>query len=471
MNLVLKNKESSSNPVFVNRTLNMRHIKAIGFDMDYTIVRYNIEQMEQTTFDMIMQKLVQKKNYPKNILKLTFDFQRAIRGLVIDTKQGYFLKLTRYRSIRSIYHGESRIDYSKRKEIYPINYIDFGIHHPDFRFVESHFRLAWSCAYMKLVEMKKQGAALPDYRKIFLDIEDEMNAIHTENGGIRSQVMRNPEKYLIVDPLTAPALEKFIQHEKTLFLLTNSPPDYCFFLMDYTITPYLKKHSSWTDLFRLIITSADKPQFFHQKRDFQKLEKKTFKIESNLEKPSEGLYQHGSAGGLTQALNLKEDEILYIGDQVYTDVVLLKQKCGWRTALVIEELSRERGILKQNKALYDEIEKLMDQKIPIEAEINRIISDQIENNHKKNSEEVKSLMKKIEELDGQLAKRIKTINHSFNPFWGELMREGFEESLFASQAERFACIYMADLLHFLSKSPRTYFRAQKRFFPHEFKMR
>ena len=44
--------------IFINRTLNMKKIKAIGFDMDYTIVRYNTEAFEKFTHGEVLKKLV-----------------------------------------------------------------------------------------------------------------------------------------------------------------------------------------------------------------------------------------------------------------------------------------------------------------------------------------------------------------------------------------------------------------------------
>ena len=40
--------------VYVNRTLNMKKIKAIGFDMDYTLVRYKTEAFEKFVFENIV---------------------------------------------------------------------------------------------------------------------------------------------------------------------------------------------------------------------------------------------------------------------------------------------------------------------------------------------------------------------------------------------------------------------------------
>lgn len=458
---------NESNQVFVNRTLNMRKIKAIGFDMDYTLVRYNTQNFENETHKILIQKLVENKQYPQDILKLKFNSSIVIRGLVIDTQRGNFLKLSRYRSIRTIFKGQTQINYTSRREIYPADYIDFGLNHPHFSFIESHFAMAYASLYMQLIELKNKGLYLPTTEQIFSDIYESIEAVHTEKD-IKQKVMKAPDQYIYRDPKIAPALEKLIKHGKRLFLLTNSSVDYTAFLLDYTITPFLKEHSSWMDLFEIIITSANKPKFFHKQKDFQELDKQNFEICANVSVPSKGgLYQFGCAESLTKSLQLMEDEILYIGDQVYTDVVLLKQKCGWRTALVIEELAEERKKIQNNKALYEDIKNLMKKKTPIENNIHQLFSDQIENNHKNHTKKIQALIRQTEKLDQKLIKKITTANQSFNPFWGELMRVGAEESLFASQAERFACIYMPYLIDFLSLSPRTYYRAKKRLFPHE----
>jgi FMN phosphatase YigB (HAD superfamily) len=42
----------------------MKRIKAIGFDMDYTIVRYQSEEFERFTHQEVLKKLV-SENYPQ----------------------------------------------------------------------------------------------------------------------------------------------------------------------------------------------------------------------------------------------------------------------------------------------------------------------------------------------------------------------------------------------------------------------
>ena len=38
--------------IYVNRILNMKQIKVIGFDMDHTLVRYYSDKFEELTFNV-----------------------------------------------------------------------------------------------------------------------------------------------------------------------------------------------------------------------------------------------------------------------------------------------------------------------------------------------------------------------------------------------------------------------------------
>ena len=452
--------------VYTNRTLNMKKIQAIGFDMDFTLVDYDSYNFQKDTHSMILKNLVKELDYPKEILQMPFDDHKIIRGLVIDNQKGHFLKLSRYRSIRQVFNGETVVHYNSRRKIYPTDYIDFDLNHPRFSFIESHFLIPSSLVYMQMVELKKQSIPLPDLPQMFKDTMEMDVQIHNEHS-MKKLLMENPKRYIKTHPQIAQNLEKLIKHKKTLFLVTNSNPIYTSFLLNYTINPYLKEHSSWLDLFKISITSAQKPDFFYTKNPFQAADPKTLKKSSETIELSSGFYQGGNAEELTKYLKLKDDEILYIGDQVYTDVVLLKKRCGWRTALVISELVTEKEQIKNNVSLYNKIKNLMEKKTHMEDQVEKLISDRIENKNEKNENKINSLLKEIKTIDLQLQKYIEKINKNFNPYWGELMRVGTEESLFASQAERFSCIYMSKIMDFLSQSPRTYYRAQKRLLPHE----
>ena len=50
--------------VYVNRTLNLKRIRFLGFDMDHTLVRYQSENFEALAHRIMLEKLVSDKNYP-----------------------------------------------------------------------------------------------------------------------------------------------------------------------------------------------------------------------------------------------------------------------------------------------------------------------------------------------------------------------------------------------------------------------
>ena len=77
------------------------------------------------------------------------------------------------------------------------------------------------------------------------------------------------------------------------------------------------------------------------------------------------------------------------------------------------------------------------------------------------------LQNEISEIDTQISQLIKKQQALYNPNWGQLMRAGNEESYFAYQMERYACVYMSKIGDLFELSPRTYFRAPRRPLSHE----
>ena len=180
-----------------------------------------------------------------------------------------------------------------------------------------------------------------------------------------------------------------------------------------------------------------------------------------------GIYQGGWALKLQADFNILDREILYLGDHIYGDIVKLKKACGWRTALVIEELDREVNAYKSTKDISIEIDKLMEEKIQIEKTIDELYAKEYEFEEKVEKELVFKHFDEIEKLDKQLGKLIKSYESNFNQYWGEVMRAGVEPSFYASQIERYACIYMSKISDFNLDSPRKYYRPKKRKIAHE----
>lgn len=451
--------------VYVNRTLNLKKIKYIGLDMDHTLVRYNSENFERLSHSIIIDKLIANKSYPQALKKLQFDYNFALRGLVIDRDKGNLLKLNRYTAIRTSYHGLKHIDFKSHQKIYKSTYIDLST--GEYLAIDTFFSLSLAVLFAQIVELKDLDTQnqYPDYFKIADDVLDALDEAHRD-GTLKTEVRNNLDRYIIKDPSVVAGLEKYKKHGKKIFILTNSDFHYSKLLLDYAINPFLKEHESWQDLFELVITYASKPKFFYENNKYLVINPADGSMANLYDRLGPGIYQGGNARQFTRELGLDGDEILYIGDHIYGDILRLKKDCNWRTAMVIEELADEIENNQKAQPLIDEIETLMKLKEPLEEELTDLMTQKIEGS-KIDDSRVDQLQKDITEIDTQISGLIKRQQSLYNPQWGQLMRAGNEESYLAYQVERYACVYMAKLSDLTELSPRTYFRAPRRPLSHE----
>ena len=108
----------SPNDVFCNRELKMNGIKAVGFDMDYTLAQYQQPAFDKLAFDGAKEKLVKNFGYPIEVLDFEYDHEFWTRGLIIDTQRGNFLKIDRHKYVRVVYHGFEKMSSTTRKYLY-----------------------------------------------------------------------------------------------------------------------------------------------------------------------------------------------------------------------------------------------------------------------------------------------------------------------------------------------------------------
>jgi HAD superfamily 5'-nucleotidase-like hydrolase len=442
----------------------MKKIKAIGFDMDYTLVRYKTENFEHLCHQEVLKKLVSVKGYPEEILKLDFEFNRVIQGLVIDKKRGNLLKTSRFGKVKSSYHGLRSVDFKEQQNTYRNRVIDLNAE--NYLSMDTSFSVSHGVLFAQLVDLKEKGVKLPEFHTLCDDIKEIIDIAHSD-GTLKDEVRRNIDHYIIKDPDTATLLERLKRYGKSLLIITNSEYSYTKLLLDYTITPFLKEHKDWTELFDITITMSRKPRFFTDSSPFLLIDTKTGTM-TNAEGPiTKGVYQGGFAGKLQNDLGLEGDEILYLGDHIYGDVVTLKKTFNWRTALVLDPLEEEIKGVKNSHACQQRIDDYMLKKEELEAALNVLDLKKQEEGKDVDKEEINKLFIEIEKINNKISHELQEYRKHFNPYWGEMMRAGQEESRFADQLEKYACIYMTKVTDLLNYSPRTYFRPLKRVLPHE----
>lgn len=451
--------------VFVNRILNMKKIKLIGLDMDHTLIRYHSENFESLVYQLIKEQLVAVKHYPEIIKKLNFNYHDAIRGLVVDCKNGNILKLSRYGAIRQSYHGTKLIDFAAQQKIYRSTYVD--LNDPNYMAIDTSFSIAFCVLYGQLVDLKDAlGDGIPNYQAIAQDVQFCVDKVHSDDS-LKAIISKSLSTYVIKDRALIDGLKHFIHHGKKIFILTNSEYSYTKALLEYAINPFLKKGESWQDLFEYVITLANKPRFFYDDLRFLAVNADTGTMSNLIGPIVPGVYQGGNAKKFTEDLHVRGDEILYIGDHIYGDIVRLKKACNWRTALVVEELGAEIAAQVRALPIEKQISEAMDIKKLLEYQYVRLHTQLIDEGKVEYNKELQDLQAQISKIDAQLTKLIKEQQAFFNPKWERIFRAGAEESYFAHQVDRFACIYMEKLSDLLECSPITYFRANRRLLAHD----
>lgn len=439
----------------------------IGLDMDHTLVRYHTKKFESLVFDFAIKELIQYKQYPDIIKKCQFNFEDAIRGLIIDSQNGNILKLSRYGLIKQCRHGTQLLSHQEQKAFYRSTYVDLNDH--NYLAVDTAFSIALCVLFGELVDLKDAHPnLLPSYRQIAIDTIDAVDKAHAR-GEMKDFILKHHQEYIKICPETVAGIQRFIQYGKQFFILTNSDYYYTKSLLKITIEPFLAPNQSIHDIFPYIITLANKPRFFYDNLRFLKVENDTGLMSNIHGSISPGVYQGGNAKQLTQDLNLNGDEILYIGDHIYGDIVRLKKDCNWRTALVVEELTDE---IKRQKAAQPIEDKLIDlMKIKQKLEIDfawSLTQTPVESPTRPHSEKIEKIQTELFELDKKITLLIKEQDEYFNKKWGKIFRAGAEETFFAFQADRYACIYMEKLLDLLKLPPVSYFRAYRRMLSHDF---
>ena len=116
------------------------------------------------------------------------------------------------------------------------------------------------------------------------------------------------------------------------------------------------------------------------------------------------------------------DRLLYVGDHMYADILRSKRTLGWRTCLIVPELTGEIMAYKRHKVERTEVLALRREQFLLEN--TEISSDDAEAN---------KTQERLVVLRSEIRDKLGKYNRVFHPKWGPLFRAGFQESRFALQ--------------------------------------
>ncbi len=459
--------------LYCNRTLNLRSIRAIGYDMDYTLIDYNVEAWETRAYEYIRDHLA-RLGWP--VSGLRFDAQRVIRGLIIDLELGNLLKANRFGYVRKACHGTRALSFDEQRQAYGRTIVDLA--EPRWVFLNTLFSLSEGCIYTQLVDLLDQRVlpGVMGYADLYAMVRRGMDEAHME-GALKAEIIAAPERFVELSEETALALLDQKNAGKKLLLITNSEWSYAAAMMSYAFDRCLGG-GSWRALFDVVIVGARKPDFFTTKYPF-------FRVVSDdgLLRPVEGALQSGvtyfggSARQLEDHLGLAGDEILYVGDHMFGDVHVTKNVLRWRTALILRELEDEVAAIEASAEAQRFLSLKMSEKDELEAELcrARLAAQRLRAGYGPQpaedaatlAAEQASLRSRLQVLDEEIKPLAKAASELQNPTWGLITRAGNDKSHLARQIERYADIYTSRVANFLEATPFVYLRSPRGSLPHD----
>ncbi|MEC8653043.1 MAG: HAD-IG family 5'-nucleotidase [Planctomycetota bacterium] len=461
--------------VYCNRTLNMRSIHAVGFDMDYTLVHYDVVAWEARAYEHVRQRLAER-GLP--VEDLAFDAQQFARGLVIDLQEGNIVKANRFGYVTQASHGTTMLTHEQQRAAYSQVWIDLS--EPRWVFLNTLFSLSESCLYGQLVDRFDRGdiTGIDDYRALYQTVNEQINAAHLE-GQLKAEIVAAPERFVDLDPDLPQTLLDLKRAGKKLFLATNSEWHYTRPIMRHVFNGRLGD-LGWRDLFDLVIVEAKKPAFFERRAPF-------FEVldDDGNERPAEAplragaIYRGGDAEAVQQHLGMDGGEILYVGDHVYADVHVTSRIRRWRTALVLRELEDEVLAEQLFGVEQRQLEDLMREKVALDEEQAALRLALLRVEHGDDPppslpqgqdalhDRLRELRQVTEALDERISPLAQAANQLGHSRWGLAMRAGIDKSRLAREIEGHADIYTSRVSNLMHVTPYGYLRGPRGSLAHD----
>jgi 5'-nucleotidase len=471
--------------VFCNRNLRMSGIAWVGFDMDYTLAIYNQKEMDELSIRATIEKLI-ARGYPEFIRTIPYSTEFPVRGLLIDKRFGHILKMNRYKLVTKGYHGLRELDKNELRQLYQSKKIRPAT--PRFHWIDTLYALSEAALYAAIVEAMNQRKMSIDYAKMFTDIREGIDEAHRD-GTILETVAADFPRFVNKDHDLAPTLHKLRSAGKKLFVLTNSRWSYTDKMMTYLLDGEMSEYPHWRNYFDVVVVAATKPAFFQERRplmerDGERLEPASFPLERGK------IYEGGNLHDLERALGAVGDEILYVGDHIYGDILRSKKESSWRTAMIIQELEVEVLAHESCREDFARAEYLEDGRDRLEDELRfyqtryKELSRRMDQAHGTGGQKANGFAEaeaervrikraidrvraRLRHLEAELQASERRIDQRFHPYWGSLLKEENEQSSFGAQVEEYACLYTSRVSDFLLYSPQQYYRSPRDEMAHE----
>lgn len=462
--------------LFCNRTLNLRAVKAIGYDMDYTLVHYHVRAWEGRAYAHLRQRLMDG-GWP--VGGLEFDPERAMRGLVIDKRLGNMVKANRFGYIKQAMHGTTELSPEQIRESYGRTLVDLA-DGARWIFLNTLFEISEGCMYAQLIDLLDRGD-LPGpmgYDELYRRVRHTLDRAHLE-GALKAEILASPELYVDLDPDLPLALLDQKESGKRLLLVTNSEWNYTDAMMTYAFDRFLPAGMHWRDLFAVIVVSSRKPAFFTGNHPLYEVVSADGLLRHANDNIAEGkVYSGGCADRLEKSLGLDGDQIAYVGDHMLSDTYYGKKLMNWRTVAILRELEDDIEAIHLFAPQQQRIERLMVEKEELEHAFSQLrilrqrqkakYGPRLDVDEQRDlSDNINTLRDRLLQLDAEIGPLVADSNTLANRNWGLMMRTGNDKSLFARKVENHADVYTSRVSNLAYTTPFVFLRSLRGSLPHD----
>lgn len=451
--------------VFANRTLNMRSVDVVGYDMDYTLIHYEVDEWEAAAFDVASEVLADR-GWP--VGPLVFEPDAFTIGLVFDLELGNLVKATRFGYVVKAQHGNDLMTFEQQRTTYRDTVVELSDNR--YQFMNTLFELSRASLFTQLVAVH-DATPLPgisSYVELYRAIDQALSEAHLA-GMLKDRIVADPDRFVDVDPGIVPTLLDQRAAGKRLALITNSDWAYTSKMMNWSFDRFCPDGTTWRDCFDLVIVAANKPRFFTSNDPIYRVVDEDRGLLHPHRGPLEAghIYHGGNARLVERSLNVSEGQPLYVGDHLFGDVHVTKDVLHWRTALIARELEAEIADAASFARDQERIEELMAEKVGVDRRQAQLRLARTQDGGADAASELGRVTRRAIELDEQIAPLARAASGLGNPIWGPLMRAGNDKSLFARQVERYADVYTSRVSNFGAETPYAYLRAPRLTLPHD----
>jgi HAD superfamily 5'-nucleotidase-like hydrolase len=312
----------------VNRSIDLRDIEAVGFDLDHTLALYDDEAVNAIAMAEAQELLVSRRGYLAcDVAALPQPGDAATaRALALDLAHSLVVKLDADRRVRIARRGGAWLDGEEIERAHPDRVSEHAdAVHP----ISSPFDTPTLWLFEAVTgalggrHPSPSTGALMDTARVCRDVREMLDFSHTQ-GDLKRHLVRDLARFVSPVVGAVSRLRDWRRVGKRLFVVTNSELAYASVVLDLVVGP------DWRSLFAVVATSSAKPAFFDRRA--------TSTRRVDLESSQHAVVVEGAhASSIEQIIGVAGERVLYAGDNPVADIRAARAY-GWRTAHVVAEM-------------------------------------------------------------------------------------------------------------------------------------